>query len=57
MVRYELLWARPERVDIAQALREDKMPIVADLAQDCLHPPPWMRERLTELTVLGYIRS
>lgn len=57
MVRYELLWARPERVDIAQALRHDKEPIVADLAEDCLRPPPWMRERLTELSELGHIRS
>jgi len=53
MVRYELLWARPERVDLAAMLRNDKMPIVANLAQDCLHPPPRMLERLAELPSLG----
>jgi hypothetical protein len=48
-VRYELLWARPERVDLAEMLIDDEMPIVADLAQDCLKPPGWMLDRLAEL--------
>lgn len=53
MVRYELLWARPERVDIAEMLRNDKDRLVADLAQDCLDPPTWMLERLAELAARG----
>ena len=54
MVRYELLWARPERVDIAEMLRNDKDRLVAELVQDCLHPPLWMLERLAELEFLGH---
>jgi hypothetical protein len=38
MVRYELLWARPEQADIAEMLRKDKEPMLADLALYCLHP-------------------
>jgi hypothetical protein len=49
MVRYELLWARPEQADIAEMLRNDKEPMLADLALYCLHPPPWMLERIAEL--------